>query len=48
MIVILVQTEDAEAASRVADCVENVGCEFVVLDKGVVTRKSHPATDGTD
>lgn len=40
MIVILVQTEDAEAADQVADCVETIGCEFVVLDRGVVTRKS--------
>lgn len=43
---IIVQPEDAEEAEEVADLLDEFGCEFVVLDKGVVTRRSDTHADG--
>ena len=45
MLIILGQPEDAAQADQVADCLDELGCEFVVLDKGVVTRRSATPTD---
>lgn len=47
MIVILVQTEDAEAAAQVVNCADEVGsCSVVVIADGVVTRGAPAATNG--
>lgn len=48
MIVILVQTEDAEAAAQVVHCADETNdCSVVVIDNGVVTRGAH-TTGGED
>lgn len=44
MIVILVQTEDAEAAAQVVNCADETHCSVVVIEDGVVTRGA--ATNG--
>lgn len=47
MIVILVQTEDAQAAAQVADCADETGaCRTVVIDDGVVTRGAPTTRNG--
>jgi hypothetical protein len=47
VIVILVQTEDATAADRVVNCVDEInGCSVVVIDNGVVTRSAPTTSDG--
>lgn len=47
MIVILVQTEDAQAAAQVVNCADDAGdCSVVVIDNGVVTRGAQTTTNG--
>lgn len=48
MIVILVQTEDAEAAAQVVHCADEThACTTVVIEDGVVTRGAPPADGGS-
>ena len=48
MIVILVQTEDAEAAAQVVHAADATGaCRTVVIDDGVVTRDAATTNGGS-
>lgn len=47
MIVIVLQTEDAQVADQVVRCADDTGnCRVVVIDNGVVTRGAPAPTNG--